>query len=91
MDDALTVRPTERVGDLHRCRERLRERERPTGQPVRQRFAAEKFHDQEVDILGGTVIAGESGPADVVQSADVRMTDRGDRTCLALEADPQVG
>jgi hypothetical protein len=50
--------------------------------PRGQRFALHVLHHQEV---------GVAGAADVVQRADVRVIERGDRACLALEALAQLG
>ncbi len=45
-------------------------------QPLRQRLAVEILHDQEVDPVLG---------ADVVERADMRMVQGGDRSGLALK------
>ena len=71
MDDPRAVRLVERVRDLNRERQGLVERHRAfPSQPVRERLAFEILHHQEVDAIL---------VADVVQRADVRMIQRGDR------------
>ena len=49
------------------------------GQPIRQRLAVEALHDEKVDAVL---------VADVVEGADVRMIQRGDRLRFALEPRP---
>ena len=51
--------------------------ERPAEQPLGQRLAVDKLHDEEVDVVVR---------ADVVEVADVRMVEGGDRAGFALEA-----
>ena len=82
VDDPLPVRRVERVRDGDAGRQRLVEREGAALETPGQRLAPEQLHDQVV----GTVLA-----ADVVQRADVRMTQRGHRPRLALEALPRLG
>ena len=82
MDDALAMRLVERVGNLGGDRQRLVERQRPSFQPRGQRLALEMRHDQVVRAIDA---------ADVVDAADVRMVQRGDRPRLALEAGPRIG
>ena len=82
MDDALAMRFVERVGNLGGDRQRLVERQRPSFQPRGQRLALEMRHDQVVRAIDA---------ANVVDAADVRMVQRGDRTRLALEASPRIG
>jgi hypothetical protein len=68
----------ERIGDVAANRQHLFDRERPlgVGQPGCQRLAVEVFHDKVVDLLVA---------ADIVDGADVRMRQRGNRPRLALE------
>jgi hypothetical protein len=55
----------------------LVQRQRASLQPFRESLAFQEFHDQEV----GTVLR-----SNVVELADVRMVQCGDRPCLALHA-----
>jgi len=77
VDDAGAVRLVERVGDLHRNRQRLIERKRALLQSLGERHALQVLHDQEV---------GRMLVPDVVQRADVRMVQRGDRASFVLES-----
>ena len=70
------VRGNERVKNLECMTERLAQRKRPARQTVRDRFAVEQLHDQEVDSVD---------VSNVVQHADLGMTQRGRRLCLSLE------
>ena len=47
MDDALLVRCVERLGNLPRSRERLRDRQRPALEPLRQRAAFDELEDED--------------------------------------------
>ena len=82
MDDSLAMRLVERVGDLGRDLQRLLERERPFLETRCQRLALQMRHDDKVRAIDA---------ADVVDAADVRMVQRGDRTSFALETGPQFG
>lgn len=62
MDDAAAVRGRERVGDLRRDRQRVRQRQRSGGDAIGERLPVEKLHDDVVRPRIG---------ADVVQRADV--------------------
>ena len=73
----MRVRFRQRLGDFDRVAKHLVERQAAARQPRRQRLAFEKLHHQEVDAVL---------MADVVQVADVRVIQRGDRARLALEA-----
>ena len=77
MDDAGAVRLVERRCNLARVVQRLFEREPAADQPRGERLALEMLHDEKI----GLAIA-----ADVVQRADVRVTQRRDRPRLTLEA-----
>ena len=77
MDDAVLVRGVEGLGDLRRDVERLRQRQRPFQQPVRERLPGQVLHDE----VGRTVMR-----PDVVERADVGVIQGGDRAGLALEA-----
>jgi len=76
MRDALAVRFLERVGDRDSDFQRFVERERPAPDPIRERLAFQVLHHEEVDV---------ALLADVVQRADVRVIQRGDRLRFALE------
>ena len=76
------MRFVERVGNLGGDRQRLVERQRPSFQPRGQSLALEMRHDEIVRAIDA---------ANVVDAADVRMVQRGDRTRLALEASPRIG
>ena len=82
MDDALAMRPVERVGDLGGDLQRLVERKRSLHEPRGQRLALEMRHDQVVRAID---------VADVVDAADVRMIERGNRPRLAFETCTQIG
>ena len=81
MDDALPVCRLKGVRDLDAEAEYLCERQRSTFETCRQRLTFEQF---EHEVLG-VVLA-----ADVVQAADVRVIERGDRLGLALEAGAEL-
>ena len=80
MNDAGRVRGHERLGDVARNSEGLVEWQRPAPESRRQRFAVDQFHD-EIRRVDAT----DAGGADVVQRADPRMIELGDRACLALQ------
>ena len=82
VDDALPVRLVESVGDLDAEAERLIERQRALRQPVRERLALEILHDEILDFALAS---------DVVQRADVRMREGGDRLRLAFEPLARLG
>ena len=77
VDDAVPVCRLKRVRDLDAEAEYLRERQRPAFDTRGQRLAFEQF---EHEVLGVVL------SADVVQAADVRVIERGDRLGLAREA-----
>ena len=81
MDDAGAVRAVERVADLDRNRERFIDRKpRRSAQPVRERLAFEILEHQVVELAVA---------ADVVDGADVRIVQRGNRARFLLEALPR--
>ena len=82
MDDALLVRGFERFGDLSRDRQRFVERQRTLRDAVRERRALDELEHQRVRAR----IFLES-----VDRADVRMIERREQLCLALEARDAVG
>ena len=79
MDDALRMRGGERLGDLDRRAQRLRERHRPSAQPRRQRFAVEILHDEEVD----PVLV-----AHLMEGTDARMRESRDGAGLVAQSAP---
>ena len=76
------VRRVERVSDLDRNLERLIDLDRPTLDLLVERLAFQVLHDQ---ILGPVLVAN------VMERADVRMCESGNRFGLALEARLQLG
>ncbi len=81
MRDAEAVRFVQRVGDLHRVLKRPVDREWTLLQVTRQRLTVEILHHEEIDAIL---------LADIVESTNVRMVQRGDRPRLALEALAQI-
>ena len=77
MDDPGAVRVGERVGQRKRRLEQGGNLERPLAQPHLERFALEELHDDERLLLRCF--------ADVVDGADVRVVQRGDRPCFTLK------
>jgi hypothetical protein len=96
MDDALPVGGREGIRDLCADGERLLEAELPLLQPRRERLPLEALHHQEVDRLRRLCpsrlppcalhLTLEHLAAGVVERADVRVGQAGDRLRLALEA-----
>ena len=82
MDDAVPVSRLESFGDLDSELQDLIRRERTLLQPFREALPFEQLHDEEVDA----VLA-----ADVMERADVRVGERGDRPGFPLEALAQLG
>ena len=76
MNYPFPVGSVERLGDLNRQRERSIERNRTALQALGKRLALEELHDQ----VGHAVFL-----TDVVNRADVRVTETGDRARFALE------
>ena len=74
--DPSLVGGLEAQGDLARQRDRLRRRDRPARDAVGERLALDELHHDVVDV---------AGRADVVERADVRVLDGGDRARLARE------
>ena len=75
--DAMPVRERDCVGEGGRVAQRVGHGQRALQQPIGQRFALEILHDEELHVFL---------EPDVVERADVRMVQRGDRAHLALEA-----
>jgi len=82
MDQALTMRPLDGVGNLNGVTQKLIDRQRAAGQPLRQRLTLQVLHPQEIDAVILT---------DVVESADMRMIQRGDGAGFALKPRDQAG
>ena len=76
MHDPLPVRLVQGIGHLDPITQYLLELERSLEKPVRQRLALQVLHDQELDAVL---------VAHVVERADVRMGELGDRLRLPLE------
>ena len=82
MDDALPVCRLERVGDLNTEGQHLAKWQRAALQTGSQGLALEEFEHQILDLVFA---------ADVVQPADVRVGERGDRLRLAFEPRAECG
>ena len=82
MDDARFVRGVEGIGELPRDVQRLRDRERPRGEPSGQGVALDELEHQRrlLAVLDH-----------VIDRRDVRMVERGQRTRLALESRNGIG
>ena len=76
MDDPCPMRPIERVGDLNRHRERLRERHWASLESRFERLAFEILHDE---VRRAPLFAN------VIQRADVRVVELRDGTGFAVE------
>ena len=77
VDDAVPVCGGKRVRDFDAEAEDLCERQRPAFETRRQRLPFKKFEDEELRVMVA---------ADVVQAADVRVIERGDRLSLGRES-----
>jgi len=77
MDHTKTMRRVQPARDLDRNLQSFAERDQPFFETLRERLAIEVFHDQ---IIRRVVMA------DVVKSANVRMTDRRDSASFTLDA-----
>ena len=80
MDDPAVVRGFERVGDLARDRQRLRNRQRPARDEHREVVAVHQLHHQRAWSPGRAV------PFEPVDVRDVGMVQRGERLRFAGEA-----
>jgi len=76
MHHSLAVSLVETIGDLNRVSQCLFEGQRSLLQTLRQGLPFEMLHDEEVHV---------PFPADVMEGADVRMVQTGDRARLSLE------
>jgi hypothetical protein len=76
MDDACAMRARQSIRYLHRVRQRLIKRDGAFLQPIGQRLAFQKLHDEEIS----GVLA-----ADVVKRTDVGMVERRDRARFLVE------
>ena len=86
MDDARAVRTMQRLRDLRADRNRLVGRPRTSLQTIGERLAFEKLHDEEADARRRVADrANRRHVPDVVQRADMRVIERGDRPRFALE------
>jgi hypothetical protein len=82
MDDSLGMRGLQRARDLDGILQQLGNRQSALFEPLRQRLAFQKLHDEIIDLALAT---------DVMQRADVRMVERRDGFGLALQALAQAG
>ncbi len=81
MDDALLVRGLERLGDLAGNGQRVLEWNRTARDPRRQVFPIDELHHQRPNLF-----AARARPLlDAVDLRDVRVIERRERLCLALE------
>jgi len=76
VDDALPVGGRQGVGHLDRAPERLVDRQRPASQPIGERLPLDVLHHEE----GQAFLV-----ANVVERADVRVIQSGDRLGFAVE------
>jgi hypothetical protein len=76
VDQAAAVRRSESIGDRNRHRDRLIERQRPVEQTAGERLPFDVLHDEERRPVM---------VAHVVERADVRMVQAGNRLRFALE------
>ncbi len=81
MHDPVTMRVLERAGDLDRVGQSLLEWHPSSCQSSGQRLTVEAFHHEEVDVVM---------TPDVVERADVRVRQRGNRSGLAREPRAQL-
>ena len=77
MRDALAMRLVQRIGDLNRDLQCLIQRYGATSEALGERFTLEVFHNEKIRLLLAP---------DVVQSADVRMIQCGDRLRFTFES-----
>jgi hypothetical protein len=82
MHDSLPVRAIEGLGDLRAVALRLSDRQRPLDEALGQTLPLEILHDQEGRPIGRL--------SHVVERADVRMIQSGDRPRLAFQPLSQV-
>ena len=75
--DPVAMRVIERIGHLDRALKRAIKRQRRFREACREGIPLEVLHDDEIDAIAG---------ADVVQRADVRVSERCAGLCLAAEA-----
>ena len=82
MDDAVSMRLVERIGDLNRVAEGLIERQRTLVQSLGERLPFQKLHDQEVNAIL---------LPDVEHGTNMRVAECRQRLGLTLEPLSQVG
>ena len=95
MDHAALVGRFERLGDLQEDRQCLLERQRATGDDLRERLAGDHLHHQERNRRpplgrGRFAIAGHRR-LEAMQRRDVRVVERSEDARLALEARQALG
>ncbi len=76
MDNPMSMRLVQRIGDLDGDFQSLLEGKRLSFQPFHDRLTLDEFHHEKIDLLR---------VADVIQRADMWMIQRGDRLGLAVE------
>ncbi len=81
MHDAPAVGGVEGGGDLDAVLDHLRHRDRTLRDAIGKRLSLDELEDEEVDVGTVHLLA-----AHVMDRADVRMVERGDRFRLAFEA-----
>ena len=81
MDHAVAMGVIERAGNLDGIAQRLIQRQRPFLQPLRERIAFQILHHQVIDVVL---------LADIVERADMRVIQAGNRAGLTLEALAQL-
>ena len=77
MHDAMAVRVIEGAGNLDGIAQCLVERQRPLLQPLRESIAFQILHDQVINVVL---------LAHIVERADIRVIQAGNRAGLTLEA-----
>jgi hypothetical protein len=82
VDDAVRMRGVERIGNLDGEIEKLLDRDPLTPGLIRQHLPIEQFHDEKVLSVA---------LPDVIQRADVRVTQLRDRSGFSLEALASIG
>ena len=81
MDDAAFMRGLEEGGDLDADLQELLDRERALAYAIAERLTIDQLHNQAVDPVF---------VADVIESAEVGVVERGDGPCLPFEAGEQL-
>jgi hypothetical protein len=90
MDDTHLVGTVECGGDLYGVADRLIDRQRSAREPRRERLTLEKLHHEITNRHSSAIVSPRFGGrhcgfADIVEHADVRMVQRGDRARFSIE------